>query len=112
MTTDEDGPPVAAIAPPARGVPIAAVADRAPAGAVPTAVAMPVGQRTYNGMPPALFHVPDLPDAVQAWNGLRPMMALWMAFSVGMVGRATRTPGRAGLRKPRPPALSRSSSST
>ena len=87
-----------------------AVATAAPAGAVPTAVAMPVGGLRGDGqplhaasvqsqiplggyhpgygMPPhatGVLHVPDLPDAVQAWNGMRHLMALWMAFSICMV---------------------------
>jgi hypothetical protein len=39
-------------------------------------------------MPPhatGVIHLPDLPDAIQAWNKLRHLMALWMAFSIILV---------------------------
>ena len=34
---------------------------------------------------PVEARVPDLPDAIAAWNSLRTIMSLWMAFSIIMV---------------------------
>mmetsp|Transcript_15259 Transcript_15259/g.37567 ORF Transcript_15259/g.37567 Transcript_15259/m.37567 type:complete len:295 (-) Transcript_15259:228-1112(-) len=77
--------------------PMAAVAAAAPDGAVPMAMAMPVGAHQqpiplgYHpeyGMPAhamGMMHLPDLPDAIQAWNRLKHLMALWMTFSILMV---------------------------
>ena len=45
----------------------------------------------YGVTPPGLAafpveaRVPDLPDAIAAWNSLRTIMSLWMAFSIIMV---------------------------
>jgi hypothetical protein len=33
-----------------------------------------------------MMHLPDLPDAIQAWNRLKHLMALWMTFSILMAG--------------------------
>ena len=54
----------------------------APAGAVPTAVAMPM-DGAYGF--PARGANPDLPDAIEAWNGLRALMTGYMAASVVML---------------------------
>ena len=42
---------------------------------------------TPPGLPafPVEARVPDLPDAIAAWNSLRTIMSLWMAFSIIMV---------------------------
>jgi hypothetical protein len=58
------------------------VARVAPAGAVPTAVAMPMDS-AYGF--PARGANPDLPDAIEAWNGLRALMTGYMAASVVML---------------------------
>ena len=59
------------------------VARVAPAGAVPTAVAMPM-DGAYPGFPAGAVN-PDLPDAIEAWNGLRALMTGYMAASVVML---------------------------
>jgi len=89
----------------AEGAPVAPVAST---DGIPTAVAMPVGAQPtgthygqqlhpslhavgYGVTPPGLpafpveARVPDLPDAIAAWNSLRTIMSLWMAFSIIMV---------------------------
>ena len=39
----------------------------------------------HSSLDAGVYHMPDLPDAIEAWGKLRPLMAAWFTFSICLV---------------------------